>query len=125
MVRGQNSFFDLLSSTNNPIDPTQWLGIVKQLGSSTSAPTVVSTASGKIATSGYSLWRRTWQHGIAYFNHTGAAVTVNLPTGAKNWSGVSVKTITIGDGKGDVFVIPPTIIAGANIKRATALISAQ
>jgi hypothetical protein len=125
MTRGPNSFFDLLSPTNNPIDPTQWLGIVKQLGSSTSAPTVVSTASGKIATSGYNLWKRTWQHGISYFNHTGAAVTVTLPTGAKNWSGVLVKTITLADGKGDVFVIPPTISAGANINGATALISAQ
>jgi hypothetical protein len=125
MVRGPNSFFDLLSSTNNPIDPTQWLSVVKQLGSSTSAPTVVSIASGKIATSGYNLWRRTWQHGISYFNHTGAAVTVTLPTGAKNWSGVLVKTTTIGDGKGDVFVIPPTITAGANIKGATAFTSGQ
>jgi hypothetical protein len=125
MVRGPNSFFDLLSSTNNPIDPTQWRAVVNQLGSSTSAPTVVSTATGKIATSGYNLWSRTWQHGISYFNHTGAAVTVTLPTGAKNWSGVLVKTTTIGDGKGDVFVIPPTITAGANIKGATALISAQ
>jgi hypothetical protein len=125
LVRGPNTFFDLLSGSNYPLNPTAWLGIVRQLGSSTSPPTVIATATNKPVTSGYNLYRRTWQHGVAYLNMTGGTQTVSVPAGAKNWSGISISSLILGDGKGDVVVIPPTIIAGASVQGATAVLLPQ
>jgi hypothetical protein len=106
MVRGPNTFFDLLHHTPQvAVNPSQWLPIVRKIGAGTSAPTVIATASGKSASSGYNLLRRTWQHGISYLNLSGSTRVIHLPLGSKDWHGNSISSITLGLGKGYVVLL--------------------
>jgi hypothetical protein len=99
MVRGPNTFFDLLRL--NPqvgVNPSLWLPVTNAIGAGTSAPTVIRSRSG----SGYVLLQRNWQYGISYLNLSGSTQVISLPSGSKNWSGKSISTLTLGNGKGDV-----------------------
>lgn len=107
MLRGPNTFFDLLYPTSPQVavNPNEWLPMAQHIGAGTSAPTVIATRSGYTASSGFNLLRRTWQHGISYFNLTGTTRVIKLPAGSKNWQGNSISTLTLGTGKGDVVLL--------------------
>lgn len=107
MVRGPNTFFDLLTpaSPQYAVNPTLWLPVANALGAGTSGPTVILVGTGYTANSGYVLLQRTWEHGISYLNLTGATQVINLAPGSKDWNGNSISTLTLQNGTGDVVLM--------------------
>lgn len=103
MYRGPNTFFDALTGGGTTaVNPSTWLPQANQLGAGTSAPTVLTTAGGQTAASGYVVLQRTWQHGVTYMNLSGSTQTITVPSGATNWEGQSITSITLGNGQGAV-----------------------
>jgi len=103
LARGPNTFFDLQVG-NYAAKPSTWLPVVTKVGTGSGSIQVLRTASGHSVSSGYNLLKRSYSNGAAYFNLTGTTQTISLPSGSKNWSGGSISSITLADGKGYVVI---------------------
>ena len=102
LVRGPNTFFELLSGSS-AADPSEWEPACSILGLPIilNPPQVVAT--GKLG----SLYKRQYSHGAAYFNLTGSAQAITVPTGSVKWDGITPQgNFTLADGKGEVVLTP-------------------
>jgi hypothetical protein len=105
LMRGANTFFDVQTGSYGAV-PSTWLPITTKVGNASGSGSieVLRTASGQSVSSGYNLLKRTYSNGAAYFNLTGTTQTISLPAGSKNWSGGSISSIALADGKGYVVI---------------------
>jgi hypothetical protein len=103
LMRGSNTFFDLQTGSY-AVNPSHWLPILTKVGSSSASIQVLRTAPYHAVSAGYNLVKRSYSNGAAYFNMTGTTQTISLPSGSKNWSGGSISSITLADGKGYVVI---------------------
>jgi hypothetical protein len=105
LMRGANTFFDVQTGSYGAV-PSTWLPITTKVGNASGSGSieVLRTASGRSVSSGYNLLKRTYSNGAAYFNLTGTTQTISLPAGSKNWSGGSISSIALADGKGYVVI---------------------
>ncbi|MBV8318485.1 MAG: hypothetical protein JOZ53_26395 [Planctomycetaceae bacterium] len=71
---GPKGYYGMLDGQSVEADPSIWQPIRRALGQ----PTALGVADGQ---NGWRLYHREFEHGLAYFNWTGAAKTVTLPPG--------------------------------------------
>jgi hypothetical protein len=123
MVKGPNTFFPLLDGqAKYPVSPGAWLSTATKLGSAlSSSPTVV------VGAGSTSVLMRKFVGGIAYFNIGAGTYTFVLPTDKlyTDWSGNRVKSVTLANGKGNVFLVSSATVAvaGSSVKGVTSSIT--
>ena len=106
---GPNSFFGPLDPTSTETNPAYWQTIKLALGAPVSAPSFTVDAAAE--NYGARVYRRTFEHGIAFLNWTGKSQTITLPTNKAfvDKNGNPIKQLQLAYREGGYVLLAPTI----------------